>query len=143
MIRSGREQNYAAGKDTGRYWEAGATNVHWVIVSDEQVKEGIAQAIERVEAPGVFVEGTSILDFVHADLVLMVSRSNGGTIKGSARRALPLSSGIYLSNINAEGADERSEFALWRKTSGMDKLIGELPLYTRAELPELIALVQK
>src|ERR1051325_6657561 len=31
VIRSGREQTYALGKDTGRYWEAGASNVHWLI----------------------------------------------------------------------------------------------------------------
>jgi hypothetical protein len=27
VIRSGREQNYALGKDTGSYWDAGASNV--------------------------------------------------------------------------------------------------------------------
>src|SRR5205823_9209615 len=32
LIRSGREANYEKGKDTGRFWDAGATNVHWVIV---------------------------------------------------------------------------------------------------------------
>jgi hypothetical protein len=143
VIRSGREQNYAPGKDTGRYWEAGAANVHWVIVTDEQVKEGIAQAIERVEAPGVFIEGNSILDFINADLVLMVSRSQGGTIKSSARRALQSSAGIYLSNFSTGGADERSEFALWRQASGMDHLIGDLPIYTRQDLPELLALVKE
>ena len=45
VIRSGREQNYALGKDTGRYWDAGATNVHWVIVTDAQVEQGIKQAV--------------------------------------------------------------------------------------------------
>jgi hypothetical protein len=88
VIRSGREQNYALGKDTGRYWDAGAANVHWVIVTDEQVEQGIKQAIERVAAPGVFIEGNSIVDFIKADFVLMVSRASGGKIKGSARQAL-------------------------------------------------------
>jgi hypothetical protein len=143
VIRSGREQNYAVGKDTGRFWEAGAANVHWVIVTDEQVEQGIKQAVERVTAPGVFIEGNSILDFIQADFVLMVSRASGGKIKGSTRRALSRSSAIYLSNITEEETDERSKFALWRKTSGMDKLIGDLPIYTRKDLPELIALVQR
>jgi hypothetical protein len=143
VIRSGREQNYAVGKDTGRFWDAGAANVHWVIVTDEQVEQGIKQAVERVTAPGVFIEGNSILDFVQADFVLMVSRASGGKIKGSTRRALSRSSAIYLSNITEEETDERSKFALWRKTSGMDKLIGDLPIYTRKDLPELIALVQR
>ena len=143
VIRSGRDQNYAPGKDTGLYWDAGAANVHWVIVTDDQVERGIKQAIERVTAPGVFIEGNSILDFIKADLVLMVSRASGVKIKGSARQALAHSSALYLSNIEEERTDEREKFALWRKQSGMDKLIGDLPIYTRAELPELIALVQK
>src|SRR6266852_8467576 len=88
LIRSGREENYALGKDTGRYWDAGATNVHWVIVTDAQVEQGIRQAVERVTAPGVFIEGNSILDFINAVFVLMVSRASGGKIKGSARQAL-------------------------------------------------------
>lgn len=147
VIRSGREQNYAFGRDTGRYWEAGATNVHWVIVTDSQVEQGIKQALSRVVAPGVFVEGNSILDFIQADFVLMVSRASGGKIKGSARRALSRASAIYLSNITdasitADESDERTKFALWRKQSGMDGLIGDLPIYTSADLPSLIARVK-
>ena len=143
VLRSGRKDNYALAKDTGRYWDAGAANVHWVIVTDEQVEEGIKRAIERVEAPGVFIEGNSILDFIKADFVLLVSRASGGKIKGSARRTLSRSSAIYLSNITEEETEERSKFALWRKTSGMDDFIGDLPTYTREDLPKLVALVQQ
>src|SRR5215216_1651792 len=96
VIRSGREQTFAQGKDTGRYWDAGASNVHWVIVTDGQVGEGIRQALERVNAPGVFVEGNSFLEFVEVDFALMVARSAGGKIKPSARRALRKSSALYL-----------------------------------------------
>ena len=142
VIRSGREQNYAAGKDTGRFWDAGASNVHWVIVTDSQVERGIKQAVERVAAPAVFIEGNSILDFIQADFVLMVSRASGGTIKGSARRTLPRVSAIYLSNVTEEGTDERTKFAQWRKRSAMDELIGDLPIYTRVDLPSLIACVK-
>lgn len=143
VIRSGRDQNYALGKDTGRFWDAGAANVHWVIVTDEQVERGIRQAVERVTATGVFIEGNSILDFIKADFVLMVSRASGGKIKGSARHALTYSSAIYLSNITEEATNEREKFALWRKQSGMDALIGDLPIYTRDDLARLIALVEK
>ena len=143
VIRSGRDQNYALGKDTGRFWDAGAANVHWVIVTDEQVERGIRQAVERVTATGVFIEGNSILDFIKADFVLMVSRASGGKIKGSARQALTYSSAIYLSNITEEATNEREKFALWRKQSGMDALIGDLPIYTRDDLARLIALVEK
>lgn len=143
VIRSGRDQNYALGKDTGRFWDAGAANVHWVIVTDDQVERGIRQAVERVTATGVFIEGNSILDFIKADFVLMVSRASGGKIKGSARQALTYSSAIYLSNITEEATNEREKFAFWRKQSGMDALIGDLPIYTRDDLARLIALVEK
>jgi len=143
VIRSGREQNYALGKDTGRYWDAGATNVHWVIVTDAQVEQGIKQAVAQVSAPGVFIEGNSILEFIKADFVLMVARASGGKIKGSARRALSHSSAIYLSNVTEEGTDERTKFALWRQQSRIDQVLGDLPIYTRQDLPQLIAHVQK
>ena len=143
VIRSGRDQNYALGKDTGRFWDAGAANVHWVIVTDDQVERGIRQAVELVTGPGVFIEGNSILDFIQADFVLMVSRASGGKIKGSARQALAHSSALYLSNITEEGTDEREKFALWRKQSGMDALIGDLPIYTRDDFASLIALLQR
>jgi hypothetical protein len=143
VIRSGRDQNYALGKDTGRFWDAGAANVHWVIVTDDQVERGIRQAVERVTSPGVFIEGNSILDFIQADFVLMVSRASGGKIKGSARQALSHSSALYLSNITEEGTDEREKFALWKKQSGMDALIGDLPIYTREDFATLIASLQR
>jgi len=66
VVRSGREANYQAGKDTGHFWEAGASNVHWVIVKDDQVQHGISQALARVEADGVIVEGNSFLEYVTA-----------------------------------------------------------------------------
>jgi hypothetical protein len=142
VIRSGRAQNYSPGKDTGHYWDAGAKNVHWVIVTDSQIEDGIRQAVERVQAPGVFIEGNSILDFIEADYVLMVSRESGGKVKGSARKAISHSSAIYLSNLNEETSDERTTFAKWRKTSGLDQLIGDLPIYTRQDLPTIISTIQ-
>ncbi|HVQ36730.1 MAG TPA: hypothetical protein VMS31_04320 [Pyrinomonadaceae bacterium] len=137
VICSGRDQNYEAGKDTGRYWDAGAANVHWLIVTDEQVERGISQALARVTAPGVFIEGTGILDFIEPDLALMVSRASGGTVKSSARRALAHVSAIYLSNLTEEGTDEREKFSIWCKQSGMDQLVGDLPVFTREDLPAI------
>jgi hypothetical protein len=32
LVRSGFQKTYASDKDTGRYWDAGAANVHWVVV---------------------------------------------------------------------------------------------------------------
>ena len=88
VVRTGREANYERGKDTGRFWDVGATNVHWTIVSDEQVEQGIKEAISRVRAPGVIIEGNSFLQFVDADLAIMCARSDGGKVKPSARDVL-------------------------------------------------------
>ncbi len=142
VIRSGREQNYAPDKDTGRYWDAGARDVHWVIVTDSQVESGIKQAVERVKAPGVFIEGNSILDFIEADYVLLVARASGGIIKRSARTAIAHSSAIYLSSLTEGSSNQRAQFAEWRRTSGMDKLIGDLPILTRQDLPEIITTIE-
>src|SRR5437868_5336044 len=94
LIRSGRRNTYGPGKDTGRYWDAGASNVHWVIATDAQVEEGINRAIERVEAPGVIIEGNSFLRFVRADSVIMASPVNGTRIKASARRVFDKTSAL-------------------------------------------------
>lgn len=138
VIRSGRAETYAPGKDTGRYWDAGASNVHWAIVTDEQVGEGIRRSLARVSAPGVLIEGNSLLDFVDVDFAVMVARSTGGRVKPSARRALRKSSALYLSD---EGEDEgaRARFEAWRDEPFYQDLVGALPVYTRAELPQLVA----
>src|SRR6195256_336713 len=51
VVRSGRDLTYAPRKDTGRYWDSGATNVHWLIATDAQVEAGIEMALDRVRAP--------------------------------------------------------------------------------------------
>jgi len=60
VIHSGHAETFTPGKDTGRYWEAGAANVHWLIVTEAQIEEGIRQTLERVSGPGVFVEGIQL-----------------------------------------------------------------------------------
>jgi molybdopterin-guanine dinucleotide biosynthesis protein len=142
VILSGRAETYAPGKDTGRYWDAGASNVHWVIVTDGQVERGIRAALERVEAPGVLVEGNSFLQFVDVAFAVMVARADGARIKASARRALRKSRAFYLS-ADVDGiAEAREWFEAWRRDSAQRDLVGALPVYTPADLPQLIARVR-
>ena len=138
VIYSGRDETYAPGKDTGRYWDAGASNVHWVIVTDDQVEPGINQALERVTGNGVFIEGTSFLIFVKVDYALMAARAGGGKIKASARRTLALFDALYLFD-DVDDGQARARFASWRENSVDDHLMGDLPVYTRADLPHLIS----
>jgi molybdopterin-guanine dinucleotide biosynthesis protein len=143
VIRSGRTETYTPGKDTGRYWEAGASNVHWLIVTDNQVEQGIKRALGRVQAEGVFIEGTSFLKYMNVDFALMAARSVGGKIKPSARRALAKTSAIYLfGDQPGDAATAREQFASWSQTSAESDRLSGLPVCTSQELPQLIARIR-
>jgi len=144
LIRSGREENYEAGKDTGRFWDAGAANVHWVIAGEEQVEDGIKQALSRVQSAGVIVEGNSFLDFIEADFAIMCARSGENRMKTSARRTLAKADAIYLSTIDdSDRATARIRFDAWRAGLSIDLNLNGLPVWTREDLPQLIDLIQE
>jgi molybdopterin-guanine dinucleotide biosynthesis protein len=105
LVRSGRDQTYEQGKDTGRYWDAGASNVHWLIATDNQVEEGIRQALAKVKAPGVLVEGNSFSQYVQTNHFVMVRRSDNDKIKSTARQSISRTTAIYVSDITDENVD--------------------------------------
>ena len=119
LVRSGREATYDAGKDTARYWDAGASNVHWLIATDNQIEKGIKEALARVRAQGVFVEGNSFSQFVQTDHFVMV-RSGSDKIKSSAREALKKATSLYFSD----------------NTAALPS--AQVPTFTPANLPALI-----
>jgi molybdopterin-guanine dinucleotide biosynthesis protein len=121
LVRSGRKETYEPGKDTGRYWDAGAANVHWLIATDSQVEKGIKQALARVKSPGVFVEGNSFSQFVDTDHFVMVRLADNDKIKGSARLALNKATAIYVSD-----------------TAGELHQTASIPIFTSLNLPLLI-----
>ena len=102
LILSGRAATFAAGKDTGRYWEAGASNVHWVICTSEQVEEGTRLALSRVQAEGVFVEGTSFLKYIPVDYSIMVIDASILQIKSSAARVMKKIDAIFVARSEAD-----------------------------------------
>ncbi|HKV36858.1 MAG TPA: hypothetical protein VJP89_21135 [Pyrinomonadaceae bacterium] len=104
VVRSGRDATYAFGKDTGRYWDAGASNVHWLIATDDQIETGIRQTLERVKSKGVFVEGNSFASFVDVDFFVMVRRADETKIKKSARQVLDEADLIYVSDEDDLGS---------------------------------------
>src|ERR1700741_2894985 len=99
LVRSGLADTYEKGKDTGRYWDAGASNVHWLIATDNQVEKGIREAVARVKSPGVLIEGNSFTQFVQADHFVMVRRADNDKMKTSARRTIDRVTAIYVSDI--------------------------------------------
>src|ERR1043166_9500630 len=130
VVRSGRAGNYQTGKDTGHFWDAGASNVHWVIVKDDQVERGIKEALSRVEADGVIVEGNSFLEYVTADLAIMCARSEGGKIKPSARRALIKSDFLYRTTLGAADRDAKIQLEEFRAGLPIDLDLEVLPIIT-------------
>jgi len=120
VIKSGFLQTYASDKDTGRYWDAGAANVHWLILTDDQVEKGIELALERVKSSGVLIEGNSFLQFVDVDFTVLVGRSRtdakSRAIKSSTRWAYEKASALYQydqdqSSGGAMAEDLRKRFA--------------------------------
>ena len=137
LVRTGRAETYVAGKDTGGYWDAGASNVHWVIATDGQIEAGIKQALSRVASPGVFIEGNSFLKFVEMDFALMVARGAGQKMKPSARRAIPHTSAFYLSDdpraSTKDFAEARQNFI------AANNLAPDADVYGPAEISRLVA----
>ena len=122
LVRSGRNETDEPGKDTGRYWDAGAANVHWLIATDNQIEEGIKQALARVKSPGVFIEGNSFSEFVNPDHFVMVRRAGSDKIKSSARRLMSKTTAIYVSDVK-NGITTESEI---------------IPVFVASDLPLLI-----
>ena len=136
VIRSGRESTYSAGKDTGRYWDAGAANVHWVIATDSQVEAGITKALGRVQAPGVFIEGNSFTKFIEPDFFVMVLRPAALKIKSTAKEALSQASAFYISGAASGSIREGLSGFLAQRTPGT--MARKPQFFGRAELPKLV-----
>ena len=137
VVRSGRDANYESRKDTGRFWDAGAANVHWVIATDNQVEAGITEAVSRVRTDGVVIEGNSFLQYLEADVRILCCRSEGGTIKASARDVLPKTDLLYLSTINGHSALARDEFQSWCASLPIP-LDFRARLMTHDDLPQIV-----
>jgi len=143
LIRSGRAANYEAGKDTGMFWDAGAVNVHWVIVGEDQVEAGIEGALARVQSEGVIVEGNSFLHYIDPDFAIMCARAGENKMKSSARPTLARADALYLSTIddaNRETAIER--FDLWRSGLATQMSTEGMHVFTREDTPELIEVIR-
>jgi molybdopterin-guanine dinucleotide biosynthesis protein len=143
LIRTGREENYEVGKDTGRFWDAGAANVHWVIAGEDQVEDGVKRALARVQSAGVIVEGNSFLDYVEADYAIMCARAGENRLKTSARRTLAKADALYLSTIDdCDGGTAQARFDRWRAGLSNDLDLNGMQLFTTEDIPRLIERIQ-
>lgn len=143
VIRSGRELTYSPGKDTGRYWESGAANVHWLIATDAQVGDGIKQALARVKGRGVFIEGNSFTEFVDPDFFVMVARPDDLRIKPTARRALNRVSAVYVAGeTDSSSASDRQRVSEFLAKFNPGEAGCNWPIFTRSQLTQLVSLLQ-
>jgi hypothetical protein len=141
LVRSGFQQTYADDKDTGRYWEAGARNVHWVIVKDDQIEHGIQLALERVNAPGVLIEGNSFLRFINVDFTVLVTGGAHSRIKGSVRWAFQKASAVYLFGQDVTSA--RESVSLLNTKFGQVGLKHFPPAYASNDFPILVERIKQ
>jgi hypothetical protein len=72
----------------------------------------------------------------------MVAPTHVKQLKPSARRALAKTDALYLFDDGAGQAATRDSFNSWREISAAGILTRGIPVYTRAELPELVAAVR-
>ncbi|HEY5443563.1 MAG TPA: hypothetical protein VIJ87_03665 [Pyrinomonadaceae bacterium] len=133
LIRSGRDDTYELGKDTGRYWDAGASNVHWLIATDNQIDQGIREALSRVRSEGVFVEGNSFSQFVETDYFVMVKSAGSDSIKKSAKAIVSNVESVYLSEFGSTASENDKP----------ENLINDRPPFTHITLPSLILEVRR
>ncbi|PYS20498.1 MAG: hypothetical protein DMF72_20940 [Acidobacteria bacterium] len=144
LIRSGRDANYEKGKDTGRFWDAGAANVHWVIVGEDQVEAGISRALSRVKSAGVIVEGNSFLEHVAADFAIICARAGENKLKTSARRTLEKADALYLSTIDdADRGTAIERFEQWRASLSIDLNLNGMAIFARGDMPKLIESIRE
>ncbi|HEY5403899.1 MAG TPA: hypothetical protein VIK24_13585 [Pyrinomonadaceae bacterium] len=133
LVRSGRDDTYELGKDTGRYWDAGASNVHWLIATDNQIDQGIREALSRVRSEGVFVEGNSFSQFVETDYFVMVKSAGSDSIKKSAKAIVSNVESVYLSEFGSTASENDKP----------ENLINDRPPFTHITLPSLILEVRR
>ncbi len=108
-----------------------------------RLSQGIGQALDRVRAPGVLIEGNSFLSFIETDFAVMVARPDDGRIKASARRALGKTSALFVFEDGEGAVTAPDALATWGRGPGLHGLIDALPVYTPDELPQLIARLEE
>jgi molybdopterin-guanine dinucleotide biosynthesis protein len=126
-------------KDTGRYWEAVASQVQWLVCTNEQLEEGTSLALSRVQSAGVFIEGTSFLKYIPADFSIMVVAPERNEIKGSAVRMIEKMQAFYIS-----GTDKQPQIAniLQERLRKRNRQMPDVPIYFPSDLPQLVDTVQ-
>ena len=144
VIRSGHDQTYAPGKDTGRYWDAGAADVHWLIATDPQIERGIKDALQRVTSEGVFIEGNSFSEYVGVDAMIMTIRESRREVKRSAKRALCKATAFYVwRDLNPDSQPSEIIATMLRGYDELLARVSTVPCYTAETMSDLVLSLQE
>lgn len=96
-VFSDRADTDVEGKDTGRYWAAGAADVRWVVGARGQEVEGLRRALDELsDYPGVLVEGNRVVASVDPDHAILVAHPDQDEVKATALRILDEVDAIYV-----------------------------------------------
>ena len=137
---SGLRETFTHGKDTGRYWEAGASNVHWVVCTSQQQEEGLTAALERVESEAVFIEGTSFLKYVQADYSIMVVSPSSAEIKSSAVGVMEKIDAVFVAKAKP---DPGIIAELRNRISRRGSRLGDVSVYFERDLRALTGEIER
>lgn len=97
-----RADTAVARKDTGRYWEAGAAAVRWVVGKSGQEADGIRRALAELDGhPGVLVEGNRVVAALAPTLAILVASPGQREIKGTVRRIRERLDAVYVPELPA------------------------------------------
>jgi molybdopterin-guanine dinucleotide biosynthesis protein len=95
------------GKDTGRYFAAGADRVLWLLVKPSAVRAGMLAALAEVPEGSVLVaEGNSFRDYASAEVTLL-ALSRSGELKASALHVIDRVDVCVRHHRTATRSDER------------------------------------
>lgn len=84
------------GKDTGRFFESGASVVLWVQSPRSGLSELMPVALDRVsDLEGIILEGNSAIESVNPDIIVFVTERDISRIKESGKRILDRADVVY------------------------------------------------
>ena len=99
-----------------------------LIATDNQIDQGIREALSRVRSEGVFVEGNSFSQFIETDYFVMVKSAGSDSIKKSAKAIVSKVEAVYLSEFGSTTSDSDKP----------ENLINGRPTFIYGTLPSLI-----
>ncbi|CAN5252950.1 hypothetical protein BH18GEM1_BH18GEM1_23160 [soil metagenome] len=118
-VFAAREETDRDGKDTGRYWAAGAAAVRWVVGAHGQEAEGLRRALADLTGfPGVLVEGNRVVGAIEPELAILVAHPGQREVKATARRILDRVDALYVPDSSAARAARQDPAPLAGERSG-------------------------